>query len=300
MAGGAGDAEAGGYRFGILCLFTATFFTSLAGVILRHVEAADGWQVLFYRSAALVATLLVFLCWRHGAKTGRAFRAVGAPGLAVAVFLGSAFILFIFALLETTVANVVFTLGLSPFFAALFAWLVLREPVGRSTLAAMALAFVGIAFMVGDGLAAGSLLGNLLALVCCLCYAAALVAMRKGRAVDMLPAVCLAGLFAALVSAVAAGGLVVSPRDLGLAAALGVVQLGFQYILVITGTRSVPAAEVALIGRLVLVLGPLWVWLAVDEVPSGLSLAGGAVVLAAVLAHGAAALRRAAPPAGAG
>ncbi len=300
MTGGGGDAEAGGYRFGILCLFTATFFTSLAGVILRHVEAADGWQVLFYRSAALVATLLVFLWWRHGANTGRAFLAVGRPGLAVAVFLGSAFILFIFALLETTVANVVFTLGLSPFFAALFAWLVLREPVGRSTLAAMALAFVGIAFMVGDGLAAGSLLGNLLALVCCLCYAAALVAMRKGRAVDMLPAVCLAGLFAALVSAVAADDLVVPPRDLALAAALGVVQLGFQYILVIRGTRSVPAAGVALIGRLVLVLGPLWVWLAVDEVPSGLSLAGGAVVLAAVLAHGAAALRRAAPPAGAG
>jgi drug/metabolite transporter (DMT)-like permease len=290
---GEGDTEAGGYRFGILCLFAATFFTSLAGVILRHVETADGWQVLFYRSLALVATLVPFLLWRHGAETVRAFRAVGGPGLAVAVFLGSAFILFIFALLETTVASVVFTLGLSPFVAAAFAWLALREPVGRSTLAAMGFAVVGIAFMFGDGLAAGSLLGNLLALVCCFCYAAAIVAMRKGRAVDMLPAVCLAGVFAALVSAVMTGGdLAVSPRDLGLAASLGVVQVGFQYILVTTGTRYVPAAEVALIGRLVLVLGPLWVWLAVDEVPGGLTLAGGAVVLVAILAHGALALRR--------
>jgi drug/metabolite transporter (DMT)-like permease len=45
-------------------------------------------------------------------------------------------------------------------------------------------------------------------------------------------------------------------------------------------------AEVALIGRLSLVLAPLWVWLAVDEAPSGLSLIGGAIILVAVMGHG--------------
>ena len=83
-----------------------------------------------------------------------------------------------------------------------------------------------------------------------------------------------------------------SGRDLGLAATLGVVQLGFQYILVTAAIRHVPAAEVALIGRASLVLAPIWVWLGVGEVPSTLTLAGGAIVFAAITGHGVLAIRR--------
>ena len=286
-------AEAAAYRRGLSLMFTATLFTSIAGVVLRLVEDADGWQVLFYRSSALVVTLLPFIVWRYGTQAGAAFRAVGRSGLMVAVCLAGAFSLFIFALLETTVANVVFTVGLSPFFAAIFAWVVLREALAPSTLAAMAASLAGIALMVGDGLARGTLLGNALALGACLCYAAALVAMRKGQAVDMIPAVCLAGLLAAVVAAaMAPAGLAVSGRDLGLAATLGVVQLGFQYILLTVAIRHVPAAEVALIGRASLVLAPIWVWLGVGEVPSALTLAGGAVIFLAITSHGVLAIRR--------
>ncbi len=288
-----GQAEAAAYRRGLSIMFIATLFTSIAGIVLRLVEEADGWQVLFYRSGALVATLLPFIAWRYGAQAGAAFRAVGRSGLMVAVCLAGAFSMFIFALLETTVANVVFTVGLSPFFAAVFAWVALREALAPSTLAAITVALAGIGLMVGDGLAQGTLLGNALALGACLCYAAALVAMRKGQAVDMIPAVCLAGLLAAAVAAaMAPHGLAVSGRDLGLAATLGVVQLGFQYMLLTVAIRHVPAAEVALIGRASLVLAPIWVWLGVGEVPSTLTLAGGAVIFLAITCHGVLAIRR--------
>ncbi len=295
MGAPAVPGEGRDYRVGLLCLFSATLFTSTAGVILRFVEAADGWQVLFYRSLTFVAVLLLFLVWRHGGGTARAFRAVGRPGLVTAFALSPAFIFFIFALLETTVANVVFILSLSPFFAALFARLALGEAVSRGTLTAMALSLVGVGFMFGDGLKAGTLLGNWYALISCITYSLALVAMRRGRSVDMLPAVCLAGVLTVGVSAAMVGGFSdgqfrLGPRDLALALLLGVVQLGFQYILVTAGTRSVPAAEVALIGRLSLVLAPLWVWLAVGEVPSDLTLIGGVIVLAAVMGHGLVAL----------
>jgi drug/metabolite transporter (DMT)-like permease len=86
--------------------------------------------------------------------------------------------------------------------------------------------------------------------------------------------------------------LAVSGRDLGLAATLGVVQLGFQYILLTTAIRHVPAAEVALIGRASLVLAPIWVWLGVGEVPSALTLAGGTVIFLAITSHGVVAIRR--------
>ena len=287
-----GAGEAAGYRLGLSYMFVATLFTSIAGIVLRLVEEADGWQVLFYRSSALVVTLVPFIAWRYGAGAGRAFLAIGRPGLVAAACLAGAFSLFIFALYETTVANVVFTIGLSPLLAALFAWMVMREALAPGTLAAMAASVAGIGLMVGDGLASGTLLGNALALGACVCYSAALVAMRKGREADMIPAVCLAGVLATLVSWLAAPDLGVSGRDLGLAATLGVVQLGFQYILVTAAIRHVPAAEVALIGRASLVLAPIWVWLGVGEVPSTLTLVGGGVVFAAITGHGVLAPRR--------
>ncbi len=289
----AGQAEAAAYRLGLSIMFASTLFTSIAGVVLRLIEEADGWQVLFYRSGALVVTLVPYIAWRYGAGAGAAFRAVGRNGLVAAVCLAGAFSLFIFALLETTVANVVFTVGLSPLFAAVFAWVVLREALARSTFVAIAASVAGIGLLVGDGLVSGTVLGNLLALGACLCYSAALVAMRKGQSVDMIPAVCLAGLLAAAVAALAApAGLAVSGRDLGLAATLGVVQLGFQYILLTLAIRHVPAAEVALIGRASLVLAPIWVWLGVGEVPSALTLAGGTVIFLAITSHGVVAIRR--------
>ncbi len=289
----AGAAAAAAYRLGLSYMFAATLFTSIAGIVLRLVDEADGWQVLFYRSAALVVTLVPFIAWRYGAGAGAAFLAIGRSGLVAAVCLAGAFSLFILALLETTVANVVFTVGLSPLFAALFAWVVLREALTRSTFVAIGACVAGLALMVGDGLASGTILGNGLALGACLCYSAALVAMRKGQSVDMIPAVCLAGLLAAMVAAWAApAGLAVSGRDFGLAASLGVVQLGFQYMLLTVAIRHVPAAEVALIGRASLVLAPIWVWLGVGEVPSALTLAGGAAIFLAITSHGIVAIRR--------
>ena len=271
------------YGYGIACLLTATLFTSTAGILLRLIEQADGWQVLFYRSVSFVAVLLGYIVLRHRGRSLQAFRAVGRPGLVVAVALAAAFSTFILALLETTVANVLFITSSTPFFAALFAWLALREPVRRAVWLAMAAAFCGIAIMVAGGLARGTLTGNLLALICCLCFAVALVSMRRGKAVDMLPAVCLAGVLVALVSAAMVESFRISAHDLALAVTLGVVQLALQYILVTAGSRHVPAAEIALIGRTVVVLGPLWVWIGVGEVPSQATSIGGAIVVAAVV-----------------
>ncbi len=128
-----GAVEAAGYRLGLSYMFVATLFTSIAGIVLRLVEEADGWQVLFYRSGSLVLTLVPFIAWRYGARTGRAFWAIGRTGIVAALCLAAAFSLFIFALFETTVANVVFTVGLAPFFAALFAWVALLEALSAST-----------------------------------------------------------------------------------------------------------------------------------------------------------------------
>ena len=285
------------YRLGLLCVVAASFFSSTGGLFVRLVESADAWQVLFYRSLIFSLAILLFLALRHGRETLGTFRATGRPGLLIAGALALAFICYIQALFLTTVATVVFIVSCSPFFAALFGWIFLREAVGWGLGLAMAAALLGVAIMAGEGLALGAPLGSLLALGSCIAYATTLVALRRGRSVDMLPACCLAGLFAAVISAVMApgsflSGLVISWHDFQVAAALGVFQLAFQYILLTLASRSVPAAEIALTGRLQLILAPLWVWLLVEEVPSDTTLLGGAIVLSAILVQGLRALRK--------
>ena len=264
---------------------------------MRLVEEADGWQLQFYRQASFLVFILGFLVWRHHWRSLRACLDIGRPGLIAACSLAIAFIAYIFAIIETSVARVVFIGSASPFVAALIAWLVLRERVAPATLAAIAAAMLGIAVMMGEGLDGpgsdpGGLLGAGLALVAVLGYGITLVCLRARRRVDMLPAAALAGLLALLICGAMAPNLAVSRHDLVLAVLLGVVQLGFQYVLIALGTRHVPAGEVALLGRLQVVLAPLWVWLALGEVPTVVTLLGGAIVVGAVLVNSLASLRR--------
>ena len=280
------------YALGLASVIAASFFTSLAGLFVRLTEDAEGFTLLFYRSLAFVFFMAVFLGFRYRGRTADAFRAVGWPGLVVALALGIAFMSFILALMETSVARVVFIGGTSPFVAAALAWLVLRERLGPTTLLAMVGALLGISIMVGEGLAEGSMLGLLLAFIPVLGYAVTLVCFRVKKGEDMLPAVFLAGVVAMVASAILAPTLAISANDLVMAILLGVVQLGFQYVLITYGVRRVPAAEVALLGRLQLVLGPFWVWIGVGEVPTVATFLGGGIILGVVLLHSLVMLRR--------
>jgi len=278
-------------RLGLLAVFGAAFCTSLSGILIRIVEEADGWQILFWRSVTAALVLLAFTSWRHGARAGDAFIRIGRAGAGVVVALTGAFTAFIFAMLSTTVANVAFTVGLAPVFAAFLAWIFLSEAIGWRTAVFIGLSLIGMALMFGDGALTGSLAGNVLALTTTLFFAVAIVLLRGGRGVDMIPAVILAALAsAAVAAAIAPSGVAVGARDLAVLTLMGAVQLALQYILFTFGIRYLLAAQAALISRLAVVLTPLWAWLGVGEVPSALTLAGGGFVLAAVVGQGLSAL----------
>ena len=292
---GSGSSFRPNHRFGVLCVLSGALFTSTAGILVRLVEAADGWQLLAYRQVSFVAVLLVMLAVIHGRALPHAFRAVGWPGLLVAVALGTSFCAYVFALRATSVADVVFVLSVSPFVAGLLAWVILREAIGSRLWVAMLGAFAGMVIMVGGGLGAGALEGQLLALLAVCGYAVTLVVFRSRPHVDMLPAVCLAGLVSAFVAVASVhlegDSLRLSPNDMLIGILLGVFQLGMQYVLVTQGARHISAAEVALLTRVQAILAPLWVWLGVGEIPADTTLIGGAIVLLAVSYHTFGALR---------
>lgn len=271
------------YMYGAIMCATGALCWSSAGLGVRLLDGVDGWTTTFWRSAFMAITVMVWLLLRHGRDAAIEVRRIGRPGIMLALSFSTTFIFFILALEATTVANTVVIMSATPLFAGAAAWMVLHEPMNRLTLASMLAACGGIALMVVDSLSAGHLLGDLLALGVALTQAFNVVILRHGRALNLIPALGLAGLISALAALPFAAPLAVSLHDLGILAFLGAVQLGLGLILFSIGVRHVPVAVAGLLSLLETVLSPLWAWLGVGERPSDLALLGGSVVIAALV-----------------
>lgn len=287
---------------GRLLVLLAGLFWSTGGVLIRLTEAIGEWQIVFYRSLALVLFLTLAIAVQRKGDLVAAF-AEGSVASAVAgVFLALAFVFFILSLFNTTVASSLLILSFTPFLSAVAGWLALGEGVRRATWAAMAFGVVGVAIMIGGKVGSDSLIGELFAFGSAASFAAFTVTLRHGRNRNMVPAVWYGGLFSALAAGailLAAGtGFAVTPRDLALTATMGVVELGFGLMVYTLGSRSVPAAELPLLSMTEIVLGPVWVLIAVGETPTASTVIGGAVILAAIAGNALSGMRRRVPPLG--
>jgi drug/metabolite transporter (DMT)-like permease len=223
----------------------------------------------------------VFVAVAERGGVAHSFRAIGRAGLAMAVLMAASSGSFIAALNYTSVANVLFLQALAPVLAAVFGTLV-GERVSQRTWVAMAVATAGVALMVG-GPSRPSLAGFTLSLFMSVSFADTIVVTRHQRQVSMAPATCLSQALVFVCAAPFASAGSVGAEDLGLLAGLGLTQIGLGLIFLSIGARLIPAAEVGLLTLLEIVLGPLWVWIALSEQPSAATLAGGAIVLGAVV-----------------
>jgi len=270
------------YGRGILMILGSAFCLSTSGVGLRIIDEADGWQILFYRSLSMMALILVVLLIRRPHNLRNRVRALSWDDLVLALILGTGFVAYVFALLQTTVANALFVFSAAPFFAAVLGWIVLRERVAVRTWIAIAAAISGLGVMVSAGMMSGRMSGNLIALWLPVSYAVSVVLVRRSQQPDMLLALFLAAGVATMITIPFIQDFSLGWMDLGVSLYMGVFQVGAGFILLILGARYVPAAQVGLLALVEPVLGPVWAWLTVSEMPAQATFIGGAIILAAV------------------
>jgi drug/metabolite transporter (DMT)-like permease len=278
-------------RRGQIYVALAAVAWSTAGVLQRQLTLDTPTQVAGRAAFAGIA-LLAYVGVAERGRVVQAFRSIGLAGIAVAVCVAIASGSFIAALNHTSVARVLFILAIAPVLAALIARVTLGEPITRRTAFALALALAGVAVMLGAP-GDSSVAGDGLSFVVALAFAATVVITRWRHDVSMAPATCLsqAILVAAFLPFASPGEIGVG--DIGWLAALGIGQIAVGFALLTIGARLIPAAQIALITLLETVLGPLWVWLALDERPSELTLVGGVIVIVAIVIQA----RDAPPPA---
>ncbi len=277
-------------RRGQIYVALAAVAWSTAGVLQRQLTLDTSTQV-FGRAVFAAAALLAYVAVVERGRVVDAFRSVGLAGVAVALCVATASGGFIAALNHSGVARVLFILAISPMLAAVLARMTLGEPITRRTVLAMALALGGVTLMLGAP-GEGSLAGDGFAFAAALAFAVMIVITRWRHDVSMAPATCLSQVILVAVFLPFAGPAQIGSEDVAWLAALGVGQIGLGFMLLTVGARLIPAAQVGLITLLEVVLGPLWVWLALDEGPSTLTLVGGAIVIAAIVTQTGAAAPR--------
>ena len=279
--------SAGFDRRGALLVLGSATAWSFGGTIARYLSVTESWTIVFWRAFFASVFLLWFMLHRQGLRgTLQLFRAMGWAGVEVGACFALASTCFVVALSYTTVANILLIQAGVPLIAALMAFLLFGERVPLNTWVAIAAVITGVGIMVSESLGgAVSPIGDGLAVLIALAFSGATVITRRHAEVQMMPAVCTGTLMATCVAAAMTPAFAVSPIDLGLLFMFGAFNLGLGMAFFVTGAPLLPSAIAALIGIAEPVLGPLWVWLIHNEIPSHRTLIGGAVVFFALLGH---------------
>lgn len=288
------------YKHGVFLVFMAGVFWSTQGLAIKFMDAADAWQILFYRSLSLATFLFIVVSIRSGGKPVAAFKALGGGALLGGVCLVFAFAGGIVAVKETTVANAFFLFASAPFFAALLSRVILKETIRPATWIAITIAMSGILVMVASQLDGGQFYGNAAAIVSAFGFAVFTIILRWKRLGETMPIVCYGGLFGTIagggVCYLGGIGFDISAQDLSICFAMGVGQVGLGLIVYTLGSRHVPASELALLSMAEIVLAPIWVYLVLGETMSLETAIGGVMIIGAIAANALTGMRKKPPP----
>ena len=153
-------------RFLAIALMTVgSILISFNGLVLRNIEAADNWTVIFYRSLAFSSAIFLYLFLKYRRTLLLQIKKVGTYGWLAGLVLGISNVCFILSMTSTTVANTVFTISLIPFITAVLAFFILGEKLTKITIYTMIAALLGVLIMFYGALQVGEILGNVLALI---------------------------------------------------------------------------------------------------------------------------------------
>jgi drug/metabolite transporter (DMT)-like permease len=282
----------GSYLRGLVLVTLAMLFSSTAGLFVRSLSDLDPWTINAYRGGFMSLSLVLYLLAAYRRSIGTLIgKAHPLAFMISATAFGAATSAYVVAVsLASSVASVSALSATAPIFAALLAWLTLRERTPALVLIAAFLAFIGIiviAWSEDGGQGGNGLLVTLLGLAVPLFMAVQTVVLKRFAATDMTPALVLGGLAVLLVIWLVHGLAWLPLRQMLILAAMGFVQLGLALICFVRGAPLVPAVQTMLIAMGDVIVNPLWAWLAYGEqVPAKVFLGGGFIMTAILIAVG--------------
>lgn len=274
-----------------MLIVTAGVFVLSFDALLVRLAQTSAWNVVFWRGMFIALSLVLFLLLTERGDWLRPFRTGGRAVLVAGLVAGVGAMLFPISVMHTSVANTVVLLSAAPFFAALFTWLFLGERVRPRTWIAIAVILLGVLAVFSGSLTSGGLTGDVAALMAAATFGANMTWLRAHPHVSRIASVCISGIVGAMIAWPLATPLALSTTTYQVLAFSGLLQMPVAMVLVSLGTRYLPAPEVALLILIETLLGPLWVWLALGELPPAATFVGGTLIVVTIAVHSWLALR---------
>jgi drug/metabolite transporter (DMT)-like permease len=261
--------------FGMLMVSTDSFFIRKADF--------DSWTIAFLFGVSSTIALSVVYRFTADESPARAFRHAPLPTAGVVALSACTQIAFTGAVNHTAVSNVVVIVAATPIFAAVLAWLILRERTERRVVIAIGLVVVGILVVVSGSLGEPTLDGDLLALTAIVLFSLSVIIWRRHPEINRPLALAASSATMAVVTAPLAS---IGDAPTRVFVAVGLMGLVFNPIgrmCYSNAPKYAPAAEVALFTPVETAAATTWAWIFFSERPSAQTVVGGLIVIAAVL-----------------
>jgi drug/metabolite transporter (DMT)-like permease len=258
-------------------LFCVSVLWILGGILVKLIE----WHPVAIAGARSAIAALVLLIYLGRPRFRWSWAEVGG-----ALAYASTVILFVMATKWTTAANAILLQYSAPIYVAIFGTWFLGERATRSDWFSMLAVLGGLALFFFDALATGNWLGNVCGMMSGVAMAWMILFLRHSRNESPLETLLLGNVVSAVIGLPFMFSVAPSTRSwIGLIL-LGVVQLGIPYIMYAYAIKRVTAVEASIIPAIEAILNPVWVLVILSESPQPIALAGGLIVLGAVILHG--------------
>jgi len=266
----------------LLLVLGAAILWSTGGLFIKatHLSA---FELSFGRSLLAAITIAVF--------TRREGLGVNRISAITSLLYAALLLLFVLATKLTTAANAIFLQYTAPVYVLILEPIFYREKFRSRDLVTVAACVAGMSLFFVGKLRPQDVNGNLLALASGVCFALFFLLLRhsKARAVNRASSAIYGNLLVVLMCAPAFFGAMqrgIGAGDVARMAYLGIVQIGFAYLLfTLAMARGVRSLDAGIIGYVEPVLNPIWVFLFIGERPSGWAIVGGAIIIASVICH---------------
>ena len=266
----------------LLLVLGAAVLWSTGGLFIKatHLSA---FELSFGRSLLGAITIIIF--------TRREGFGLNRISALTSLLYAALLILFVVATKLTTAANAIFLQYTAPVYVLILEPIFYKEKFRARDFVTVAACVAGMSLFFVGKLRPEDVSGNLFALASGVCFALFFLLLRHStaRQVNRAASAIYGNLIVVLLCAPAFFGALqrgVSARDFAGVAYLGIVQIGFAYLLfTLAMARGLRSLDAGIIGYIEPVLNPIWVFLFIGERPSGWAIIGGAIIIASVMVH---------------
>ena len=269
---------------GSLLAFVAVMFITPDSLFIR-LSNLDTWGLVFYRGIIPFFTVFFGMLLIYKLNFFKILFNSGVHGIIYIATFSITNITFVVSIQNTNVANTLVMIATAPMLSAILGAIFLKEPPDRKTLISIIITFFAIIYIFFDSLKVGNLYGDVLGFITAFGLALGAITIRSAKTKNLVPAAVVGKLFVASFALFFIESFTLIDKDLFIVPLMCILCVAIPFVLVTIAPRFIPAAEVNLFFLLETIIGPIWVWVIINEQPSVETLQGGAIIITTIAIH---------------